>query len=60
MESKRIEVAITHHEVADPFVICTADFPIVETTVPMGSDFEPGVEYTVSVNSDTTTSFVAQ
>ena len=59
-ESKRIEVVITHHEVADSFVICTADFPIVETTVILGSDFEPGVEYTVSVNSDTTTSFVAQ
>ena len=60
VESKRIEVVITHHEVADSFVICTADFPIVETTVILGSDFEPGVEYTVSVNSDTTTSFVAQ
>ena len=59
-EPNRIDVAVTHHQVADPFVVCTADFPIVETTVPLGSSFEPGVEYTVTVNSDTTESFVAQ
>ena len=59
-ESNSIEVAITHHQVADPLVMCTADFPIVETDVPVGSDFEPGEEYTVVVNSDTTTSFVAR
>ena len=59
-ESNSIDVLVTHHEVADPLVICTADFPIVETTVPLGSDFEPGVEYTVRVNSDTTKTFVAQ
>ena len=58
-EPHRIDVVITHHEVADPFVVCTADYPTVETDVPLGSDFEPGVEYTVSVNSDTVTSFVA-
>ncbi len=58
-ESNRIDVAITHHKVADPFVACTADYPVVETIVPLGSDFEPGVEYTVNLNSDTTRSFVA-
>ena len=55
-----IEVDVTHHEVADRFAICTADYPIVETSIPLGSDFEPGVEYTVTVNSETTKSFVAQ
>ena len=59
-ESNSIEVAITHHQVADPLVMCTADFPIVETDVPLGPDLEPGEEYTVVVNSDTTTSFVAR
>ena len=59
-ESNSIEVAITHHHVADPLVMCTADYPIVETDVPLGSDFEPGVEYAVIVNSDTTSSFVAR
>ena len=59
-ENNSIDVAITHHEVADPQVICTADYPIVETVVPLGSDFEPGEEYTVIVNSDTTRSFTAR
>ena len=59
-ETNDIEVIVTHHEVADPMVICTADFPIVETVVPLGSDFELGEKYTVRVNSDTVTSFVAQ
>ena len=58
-ESKRIDVLITHHQVADPDVVCTADYPVVETTVPLGADFEPGVEYTVVVNADTTVAFVA-
>lgn len=58
--SNEIEVVITHHEVADPMVICTADFPIVETNIPLGSDFESGEKYTVRVNSDTVTSFSAQ
>ena len=43
-ESNRIDVVITHHQVADTLVACTADYPVVETTVPLGSDFEPGVE----------------
>ena len=58
-ESNRIDVVITHHEVADPLAACTRDLPVVETAVPLGSDFEPGVEYTVSVNSDTTRTFAA-
>ena len=59
-ESGNIEVRITHHEVSDPMVVCTADYPIVETTVPLGSNFEPGVEYTVVVNSGTSVKFIAQ
>ena len=64
-DAGRIEVVITYHQIADPVppftaVPCTADRPIVETNVPLGSGFEPGVEYTVTVNTDTTTSFVAQ
>ena len=59
-ESNTIEVVITHHHVADPLVTCTTDYPILETTVPLGSDFKPGVEYTVSVNSDTTRTFAAR
>ena len=59
-ETDRIDVVVTHHEVADQMVICTADYPAVETFVPLGTDFEPGVEYTVSVNAETVKSFVAR
>ena len=59
-ESNSIDIIVTHHHVAAKNVICTADYPIVETIVPLGSEFEPGMEYTVSVNGDTTTSFVAR
>ncbi len=58
--ANEIEVVVTHHEVADPLVPCTADFPIVETNIPLGSDFQPGQEYMVRVNSDTTVTFEAQ
>ena len=58
--SNRIDVAITHHQVADPLVTCTADYPVVETIVPLDSHFEPGVEYTVNVNSETTRSFLGR
>ena len=56
----RIEVAITHHEIADPSIFCTTDYPLVETSVPLGSDFEPGLEYTVSVNSEAAHTFLAR
>ena len=58
-EAYRIEITMTHHENVEPDVVCTADFPIVETTIPLGSSFEPGAEYTVTVNSDVIVSFVA-
>ena len=51
-DANRLEVAITHHEVADRLVACTADYPSVETVVPLGSGFEPGEEYEVRVNGE--------
>ena len=59
-EPSKIDVVITHHQVANPSVICTADYPVVETIVPLGSEFEPGVEYTVSVNSEVTKAFLGR
>ena len=59
-ESNLIDVIVTHHHVVAKDVICTADYPIVETIVPLDSEFEPGMEYTVSINGDTITSFVAR
>lgn len=55
----RMEVSNTHHQVSDPDVVWTANYPVVETIVPLGSDFEAGAEYTVDVNSETVASFVA-
>ena len=52
---KLIEVKITHHQVSDANVMCTKDFPITETVVPLGSDFEAGTEYTVKVNEQART-----
>ncbi len=46
-----IDVRITHHSRADPNVICTMDFPIEETIVPL-SGLEAGVEYAVTVNGE--------
>ena len=59
-EPSRVDLVITHHEVADPLVVCTADYPVVETTVPLGSAFEPGLEYTVAVNGGIVQSFVVR
>ncbi len=59
-EETRIEVQITQHELMAQSMACTADFPIIETSVPLGSDFESGVEYTIVVNDDTVETFVAQ
>ncbi len=56
----RIEVDVTHHAVADPAIRCTKDYPLVETSIPLGSDFEPGLKYKVSVNSDKTKTFLAR
>ena len=55
----RFEIAITHHIVdfnsAGGAVACTADIAIAKTAIHLGSDFEPGREYTVVVNTETVT-----
>ena len=35
--------------------MCTKDFPIAETVVPLGDGFEAGTEYTVTVNGQART-----
>ena len=55
----RIEVEVTHHEVAE-LRVCTADYPVVETFVPLGADFESGREYEVVVNGELAERFEAQ
>ena len=46
-----INVRVTHHQNAEPDAICTADFPIDSTVVPLGT-LKKGVEYTVTVNGE--------
>ncbi len=58
--SNAIDVRITHHYVVEEEVVCTMDYPIVETIVPLGSEFEQGVEYTLTVNGENSQSFVAR
>lgn len=58
--SNAINVRITHHYVIAEGIACTTDFPIIETVVPLGSDFEKGVEYSVTVNGEHRQSFVAR
>ena len=60
IEPQRLEVLITHHVVADSSARCTKDYPIVETVIPLGSDFDSGMEYAVSVNAESDMTFTAQ
>ena len=48
--ARRIDVLITHHEVTARNIACTEDYPTVETSIPLGADFEPGQKYTVNLN----------
>ena len=50
--AERIEVTVTHMEVAADNVPCTKDLPAVVTEIPLGSDFAEGKTYTVSVNGE--------
>ena len=59
-DDNTIDVVVTHREVVEGPIPCTADLPVVETLVPLGGDFDPGAEYTVSVNSERVGSFVAR
>lgn len=55
-----IEVLVTHLEVAEDNVPCTRDLPVVETAVSLGSNFDSGEEYIVTINGQVTETFKAQ
>ncbi len=55
-----IAVEIFHYVYAGPGARCTMDWITDETLVPLGSGFQIGNEYTVTVNGGTTVSFVAR
>lgn len=51
-----IEITVTHTEVPGDYLgPCTADLPTVTTEIPLGTSFEEGQTYTVSVNGTETT-----
>ncbi len=54
-----IDIAVTHHQVADPQAICTRDYPVEETLVPLHMGLASGEQYTVRINGDTEVSFTA-
>ena len=56
-----IRVTMTNLHIA-PGVLapCTADLPIIETTIPLGNDFEVGQSYSVVVNGNVTNAFLAR
>ena len=53
-----IEVTVFHYARYGPGVVCTKDMVTDVTVVPLGSSFEPGTKYTITVN-DSSLSFVA-
>lgn len=57
-EGDTIDVTLTYHGVApgEP-IACISDYPTREITVPLGFDFEPGREYTVTVNGEEAVTF---
>lgn len=54
-----IDIVVTHHRVADPQAICTADYPMDEILVPLDLELPSGQQYTVRVNGDTKVPFTA-
>ena len=48
--AEQIEVSLFHLQVTADNVPCTADLPVVVTTIPLGGEFEAGKTYTVVVN----------
>ena len=61
-EDNEITISLTYHEVApqEEPIICTADYPIEEVKIPLGSGFEPGKEYTIKINGEEEATFTAQ
>ena len=54
-----VKVSVTNNVPADQNTPCDMSYGTVETTVDLGSDFEPGTTYTVLVH-DKSTTFTAQ
>ena len=57
-----IEVSLTYHQAlpGEGPLACTADYPIKEISIPLGSDFEPGREYEILINGEEEATFTAR
>ena len=58
-DGDNISILVTNYLPADQNMACDTAYSTVETTVALGSDFEPGTTYTVLVN-DKSSIFIAQ
>ena len=58
-QPRTIDIIVTHHRVTDPQAICTLDYPVDETLVPLALGLASGEQYTVRINGDTEVSFAA-
>ena len=54
-----IDIIVTHHRVSDREAICTLDYPVDETLVPLDLNLASGGQYTVRINGDTEAAFTA-
>ncbi len=56
-----IFISLTFHQVAPgESILCTADYPIRDISIPLAADFVPGQEYRVMVNGKEETTFSAE
>ena len=58
--ANNIQVIVTHLEVTGENVPCTRDLPVVETNIPLGSNFDSAQEYTITIVEEETLTFTAQ
>ncbi|MFQ5872937.1 MAG: hypothetical protein ACE5JL_03945 [Dehalococcoidia bacterium] len=57
--NETVQVDVVNWKLADPNVACAEVYGIVDTIIPLGSEFDSGTTYTVNVN-DVTITFTAQ
>ena len=55
-----VRIEVLNWVPTDPEIACAQVYGIVDTTIPLGSDFTPGTVYSVEVNSFPATTFTAQ
>jgi hypothetical protein len=59
-DGTRIDITVWNTMPASDDVACTMVYGMLDHTVELGTDFEPGTEYTININGETTLKFVAQ